>query len=138
MTGQTGPFAFKDRFAARRIPRLDRTEIETIHVAQVRDEPLDFGGVELEPRHRGPGDARVDDRRELAIRRGTPELAAAEVHPADAIPGRAMTGYTLPAVEAGAKRNVRRRILDRMIQRRILLRDGRAANPQERQDNLEN
>jgi hypothetical protein len=49
-----------------------------------------------------------------------------------------MTGCTLPAIEAGAKRNVRRRILDRMIQRRILiLRDRRAANPQERQDNLE-
>src|SRR6266850_4986584 len=138
MTGQTGPFAFKDRFAALHIPRLDRTEIETIHVAQVRDEPVDFGGVELEPGHRGPGDARADDRRELAIRRGTPELAAAKVHAADAIPGRAMTGCTLPAVEAGAKRNVRRRILDRVIQRRILiLRDRRAANPQERQDNLE-
>src|ERR1700730_6646562 len=136
MTGQTGALAFKDRFTVLRIPRLDRTEIETIHVAQICDEPVDFGGVELETRHRGPRHARADDGFGAANGRGTPKLPTTEVHATDRIPGRAMTGYTLATVEAGAKRNVRRRILDRLIERRILLRDDHAASPHDSQDKL--
>jgi hypothetical protein len=45
-----------------------------------------------------------------------------------------VTVRALPAVEAGAKRNVGQRILDGMIQRRVVLRDDPAAGPHKGQD----
>src|SRR5207253_9165005 len=136
MAGATRPLALEERLAALRSPDFHGGAAQVEAGANERDEPVDLGGLQLEPRHTGPWDAGRDDIAELLIGHRPAELSPAKIDSRNAVAGRTVAQRALTRIQARAGFDVYGAVLARMVLGRAL-RTERSAYPCERGENAE-